>query len=259
MKDLIKNLLREGLMSEALISVDDDVNFIYDTYFRDGINKINKSGFVTPYLFKSKILNSSILKSKLSISANEKNPIIIYLNNDSFDGNFYNPIKGIISIMLNKGAINYAMEYGGDINKAMDSIYSNDVEKAKRFMNEFTESKVKGSIHHELSHWIDDTLRVGRVSKAIDYSVKHNTTMDKRGVKRYLQPMEIDAVMHNIYQLKQEYSDIWDDLTFNELVNNSPALHSAAYNYTPEEKMRWRRLIRTRMNREGLLGKNMGK
>lgn len=259
-KENIKKMLREGLIKEALIDIDIDVDWIYNNYFREAIEKIESTGLVSIYMFKSKIITSGVLKSKSCVLANEKNPVMIYLNDFRLNGNFYNPIKNIISIQPNINAINHVNKFENNLIKASKNLSLEDGAWAKRLINEFKETKIKGSIHHELVHWIDDTLRVGRIKKAAEYSNMHNTTTDKKGVKRNLQAMEIEAIMHNLYQLKKAYSDVWDELTFDELVNMSPALMAAndKDELTKDEKKKWRRLVRTRMHREGLLGKNMG-
>lgn len=37
MKDYIKKLLREGILTEKIANIDIDVNMLYDMYFRDDI------------------------------------------------------------------------------------------------------------------------------------------------------------------------------------------------------------------------------
>lgn len=46
MRFLIKKLLRESILTEKVMDVIYDVDYIYDTYFRKDINEINETGFI---------------------------------------------------------------------------------------------------------------------------------------------------------------------------------------------------------------------
>ena len=49
--------------------------------------------------------------------------------------------------------------------------------------------------------------------------------MTKRGLPINADKMEIQGQIHNIVQLKKEYSDIWDSLTFEDLLKLSTTLN----------------------------------
>ena len=42
----IKRILREELLNERLVEVDQDVDMIYDKFFKDDVEKLNKKGFL---------------------------------------------------------------------------------------------------------------------------------------------------------------------------------------------------------------------
>jgi hypothetical protein len=69
--------------------------------------------------------------------------------------------------------------------------------------------------------------------------------------------MEIQAQIHNVKQLYKKYKDIWDDLTFDNMLDLSPLLSSINNNFSGDIKTTWRKNLKIRMHREGLLGKNM--
>jgi flagellar basal body rod protein FlgB len=73
MKSYIKQLLREGLISEKIANIDIDVNMLYDVYFKDDIDEIGRTGVITDDMFKMKQTNTSILKDDESLVANENN------------------------------------------------------------------------------------------------------------------------------------------------------------------------------------------
>ena len=70
--------------------------------------------------------------------------------------------------------------------------------------------------------------------------------------------MERQVQIHNIKQLYNKHKDRWDKLTFKEMLELSPALDTL-YHAMGDKNLRdkWIRLIKQRMYREGLLGKNM--
>lgn len=259
MKKLIKKLLRENLLNEKLTEVDEDVDFIYDKYFKEDINEIQRTGVVTENMFSTNKLNTGDLTSKSSVEAHKLNPCTIHINNfDLVTDNFYNPNEQIISISINDDAFKYALRYGGNIQKAKSWLNDN---QQKQFENEFTEDKIKGSINHELVHWIDDTLHnrhiKNRLNRAQELGSKN---FNNEPINMHY--VEIQAQIHNIKQAKRKYQDIWDELSFKELISFVPSLktiYSQLNNpYMGDNKLKkWLKKLKTRMYREGLLGKNM--
>jgi hypothetical protein len=69
--------------------------------------------------------------------------------------------------------------------------------------------------------------------------------------------MEIQGQIHNVKQLHNKYNDIWDTLTFSDLIKYSPTLRTISNELKGDIKTKWVRDLKTRMHREGLLGKNM--
>jgi hypothetical protein len=244
--------LKEGLLNEALTDVDSDVNLIYDMYFRPAVEEIERTGKITEDMFSYAETNTVILKSELAKEAHKRNMCIIKIN--SHKNNFYDPNNKIIGISVNKGAVDYSMNFGGDI---MSAVYSlNDEYQKRELPKEFSEERIKGSIHHELAHWVDDTMNNQHIKKLVskpnDVKTKMLNKLPINATK-----MEIQAQIHNVKQLHNKYENIWDELTFKDMLGYSPALSKVYRDLPMKIKTDWIRNLKTRMHREGLLGKNM--
>ena len=77
MKSIIKKLLREGLLSEKLTNIDDDVNLLYVKYFEYDVLELERTGIITDTMFLQSETNTVILKSDDSIKSNKLNSCII--------------------------------------------------------------------------------------------------------------------------------------------------------------------------------------
>jgi hypothetical protein len=249
---IFESLLSESILSEKLTDVDTDVDLLYDKYFRSDIEKVESSGIITPDMFKQFETDTSILSSPDAFTCHELNPCIIKINPGL---NYYNPKYKIIGIGYSKNALNFVMDYAnGNLKDAIDKL---DIDRQKKNLSmEFTEARVKGSIHHELAHWIDDTLNNKHIEARIDKAREFNTR-DLGGVPVDSTKMEIQAQIHNVKQLYNKHKDIWDKLSFQDMLDMSPSLDNINNKFTGEIKSKWRKELKLRMNREGLLGKNM--
>jgi hypothetical protein len=250
MKSLIKKLLKESLLSEKLADIDDDVNLLYNKFFKTDIDEVEKTGVITDKMFFYNETNSIILKSPDCIKANEKNPCIIEVNNGS---NYYSPTKKIISISVSSNASDFVKNEGGDIKLATKFL---NQQQQQSLLKEFTEERIKGSIHHELAHWIDDTLHNRHITKRINKATEIGSR-DLGGIPVNATKMEIQGQIHNVKQLYNKHNKIWDELSFNEMLNLSPSLILISNQLKNNYKKQWVRDLKTRMHREGLLGKNM--
>jgi hypothetical protein len=252
MKSLIKKLLREHVINERLTNVDSDVDLLYDKYFRDDIEIINNTGFIDKKMFKKFEIDTSILTSPESIKCHKLNPCVIKIN---IGRNFYDPNNAIIGIGYHSGAYDFIMgNADGDIKIASE--YLDDERQKNSLTKEFTEERIKGTIHHELAHWVDDTLNNRHLNKMINKAIKLGTK-DFNGVPVNATKIEIQGQIHNIKQLYKKYSNIWDSLTFDEMLSMIPSTSYIYSKFSNDVKKRWRKDIKLRMHREGLLGKNM--
>lgn len=247
----VKKTLREGLITEAIYNIDDDVDLIYDIFFKEDLEELLKNRKLKPGMFYNMITDTSILNNPLCVKANEQNPCKILINSYN---NIYNPNTKTISITVSKMALEFIKQNSNDFDKALDYLEYEDVKKIK---SDLSEEKIKGSIHHELTHWLDDTFNNHRVKRAIDRFIKKNKKVGRNNIPIDADTLEIQAQIHNIHQLKRKYQDIWDTLTFNEMMNMSITIRVVYNNLPLKYRDRWVRDLKTRMYREGLLGKRM--
>jgi len=251
-RKIIRQFLKEHLLSEKLTDVDSDVDLLYDKYFKDDIDEIQVTGIITKNMFKPDGTNTSILRDDISVRANELNYCIININDGS---NYYGPSINKIGISVNDSALNFVRDdFNGNLKDAID--YLNDDRQKKSLMAEFTEEKIKGSIHHELAHWIDDTMNNQHLKRRMIKAVQQKTR-DLGGLPVDATKMEIQGQIHNVKQLYNKYNDIWNTLSFDDLIGYSPSLSNIYRKLPYDLRNKWLRNLKTRMYREGLLGDMM--
>ena len=249
--------LNEGdsLLNEKLTNIEDDVDMLYELYFRKGVEEVEQTRRINGDTFEQTDTDTSILKNELCVKAHAINPCTIVVNKAS---NHYNPNKKLISIAISLQGANYVInEFGGDLDRAIEEM---DPRQAVTMKKEFTEAKIKGSIHHELVHWLDDTFNNQHIKKRIDKNIKlHNAgeALPFNSVTVNAHYMEIQAQIHNIKQLYNKHSDEWDTLSFEDMIHLSPTLTNTYRSLPYSLKMEWVKKIKMRMFREGLLGKKM--
>ena len=154
---------REQPSIGKLYRVNKDVDMLYNKFFKKGVKEIEKTGIITKNTFRPFLTDSSILTSAICKKAHAKNPVIIYTNFlDKFadvGSNHYSPTTDHISIGIQTSAYFFAIN---QLNGVLDNA-KNILSRTKQglFKTEFMEYKIKGTIHHELAHWLDDTLYGG--------------------------------------------------------------------------------------------------
>lgn len=252
MKKYIKKLLREGLLTERLMELNEDIEFIYNTYYKDIYETIARTGTLEGINFKEAYLSTYDLKSSLSKKADKLNPCTIQINVSN--GNNYIPKLNIINITYPYNAYNYLRKNGYDIERAAETL---NVSQGKSLRREFHPEVIKGSIHHELVHWVDDTLHNNHIKNSINTANEKGHRLDNKGEDINSSKMEIQSQIHNIVQLKHKYKNVWDRMSFEEMISKSPTLMSTNVRLKGDVNKKWKRDILTRMYREGLLGKKM--
>jgi hypothetical protein len=253
MKNYIKQMLRENLLNEKLTDVDTDVDMLYDKYFKHDVEEFEQTGIYTRRMFDYYETNTSILQSEEAKQAHLLNPCKIIINNGK---NFYNPSEKIIGIGINDNASNYIFNnHEGNFKSAIDSLYDAPSQQSN-LSKEFKEEKFKGSIHHELAHWIDDTMNNQHLNKRINKQIELKRS-DLGGIPVNASKMEIQGQIHNVKQLYNKYKDIWDEIPFHKLLSLSISLNTIYKQLSGDIRKQWIRNLKTRMAREGLLGKKM--
>lgn len=238
-------------INEKLTDVDIDVDMIYDKYFSSFIKFVEDNNKINNNLIIKDSFSSAILKSPICKEAHLLNPINLYINTKKNSiNNYYDPFANEIRISLHFDAIEYALGFD-NLTDATDDL---DYNRAKTFSKTFKESSIKGSIHHELVHWIDDTMNNKHILSKLDKANKANIRIKNINFSDF----EIQSQIHNIAQLKKKHLEDWDILSFDDMIDLSPALNRASVSTNDyEAKKIWISKLKKRMFREGLLGKRM--
>lgn len=250
-RKIVRKIIRENILFERIIDVNSNVDLIYNDFFRRDIDKVQTSGIVKYEYFEKNITDTSILTGEDCVRAHKLNPCKIIIN---YGANYYQPHNKIISISLNQNAINWALEYNGVIKDAQKEIDYKDARDI--FPLEFSEVKIKGTIEHELQHWLDDTLNNRHITKKL-IKVMDSGNKEFKGININSTKMEIQAQIGNIKQAKRKNEDIWNDISFNDLAKMVPTIGIIYGDLPIEYRNKWVRDLKTRMWREGLLGLNM--
>jgi hypothetical protein len=250
--------MKDYRLYEKTFSIGKDVDFIYKIGFKKVIDDFQSEGILPPYDIYLET-DSSQLKSKDCVQAHRNNPVNIYGGTQGL-GSYYSSKDKVISISINFDAVKY---YPKKHLMTPNSLKAID--------KEISEIAVKETIYHELSHWISDSLYntyIGNlVARAKNISeddpnwkekIKKIMSMGKVNVN--MTHFEIDAQIHAIKQAKRMLKKEWDEMTFLDLFyeyNSLRAIAKILYKIGEDVYREWFKDLVKRMNREGLLGKNM--
>jgi hypothetical protein len=247
----------EFITEKIHYDIDIDVNFLY-SFFKEDIEEVMKTGEIRDGMFAKKIIYSSELKSNKCKEAHMLNPCYIHLNDygGTSNGNYYRPkifshtSKSTISVKVSKSAIDFTNKYkNGSVIKA--------TEEHPQIKLEFSPTRIKSSIRHELAHWLDDTMNNSHITKMLkDRTVRKKLKKAKHDNVNSLY-FEIYAIIQNIYQLKLDNEDIWDDLSFEDMLYLNPSLSSIKKKMNNHDYNAWKKEVKRKMYKEDILGKNM--
>ena len=246
-------------LTEKVVLIDRrDIDFLYEP-FKPLIKEISNAFAIKDFdemqialkrigydfdKFKfTKKLHSNQLKSEAAKAAHIINPVDIELSH-RVGSNHYLPSEKIV-LGFPKSAV-----YG------LESIETVPHNLMKSLKAEFTEIKLKTSIRHELTHWIDDSL-----------NNLHMTNIFKQGDRKkffeflsagttdpYLGHIEIEAAVAVIDEIRIQIGNTkYFSLTWDELLDYSPNLKLL----NDRLGKPWRRKILSRMARENLLSQSL--
>ena len=277
-------------LNEALINVtEDDINFIYKQMSPriDMLEKIVKKVGTNPdknvkvyaemldamHRIKVKIdiyqhnyavvtsFTTGVLKSPQCKKAHQLKPCTIFIVT-SCDSPFYD--SGGSQIIIGP--------YVSQLKCLMDKRFyeePNGKEYLMLAISNMNKTSTKQAIRHELTHWLDDALhnnhienRSVRYSDVSKYADEIKTLSLKKDIlwngesHPYMSNIEINAMVHHIAQLKRNLgTKKYDIITWQQLTVLSPGLFSLNKNLGAP----WRKIMFTRLAREGLIGKNFMK
>jgi hypothetical protein len=195
-----------------------------------------------------KSFNSSVFKSKQAQIAHQSNPITVevYLHNNRC--NSYSPKESKIYIGLTDNLVNFLRTVAYTKNNQEYIKHKNSL------FNDINDVKLKSTIRHELTHWIDDSLHNKHISKLIvspSFREKVNQGLANGIDVRYEMPHEITAIVNQIAEIKRRIGDKkYNLLTWVDILEKVPGLKII----NDELGVSWRRVIFSRLARENLIG-----
>lgn len=251
-------------LNEKTFRIGGDVDLVYKKIFHPYIkllpnfdmfmDKVNKDKIKSnEYFFE--VIFSHELKTKDCKEAHEVNPIGI--KGGIFDTSSYVPSLSLIKLSLNIGVINILQQ-----NRSKESI-ENLIGTAvsKRFFNELSPANLKGTIYHELSHWLNDSLHNKNISKRLKKAQQtQNYDILKKHGDAIFTDYELDAQVHAIKQLKRDYRKDWDKLTWYDIIevkSSFDVIFSRLKHLNSKDQNEYFQRMIKRLNREGLLGKGL--
>lgn len=243
------------MLCEPLIPYSDVITELINKGIKDGdilkteVSKTLEKANLSSIPFILEIFGSGDLVSENAKSAHIINPIEIQVWN-YVEHNAYIPTLNKIQLGLVKPHVNVLFNF--------HNLASNEY---IRFRNEFSIKRIRSTIRHELTHWIDDSLNNLHISKLVD---RVSNMKGSEGMKMFLQgkdivnltDREINAIVNQLDQLKKDLGrGIWNQLTWDDL----ETLIGSAYSkhFSPEIGKEFRKKLKKRMAREKILGKNM--
>lgn len=243
--------------NEKIYELEEDVDIIYDTFFRNHVDAFQNTGKLPPMITYGTMYSDELF-CETSQLADQINSIIIECGGNA--ENTYNSIKKKITLSFNPDAI-----------KALSKLdtYSDIVQK--KIVSEISEDSIKSAIVHELSHWIRDSLNNNYLYNLV-VDTKDFDRNDPKQMKKLqgiwgrrkditASHFEIDAQVHGIKQIKDLHTD-WDVLTLLEdLFFLYPSLMEIGRllykEFSPTAYTKWIKDLVKRMARENILGKSM--
>jgi len=256
------NEFKTDQLTEAVFELNSDVDMIYDKAFKDIVDSIRSNSWNGVYNPPKLICGSATLTSPECEEAHELNPIIIRTDKN---GNFYNPTEQYISVSMNLQAINHLMNYVTADNPIKRALAPLPMHQRHRYISEFSPERIKGSIHHELAHWIDDTLHNSHIRNRIN--VAHELP-NKRGIKHFnqgeedvdLSKFEMNSQIHAMMQIRRADTEMWDLYSFEEMLHQNSSLAYIAERLRKMGKYeQWKKYLLKRLARENLLGQEMSR
>lgn len=248
---IISEEINKFLLNEALENIDEDVDLIYNKFFKDDVEEFNQTKKITNHMFLERTSDTSMLKTQASLKAHQQNPCNIYINDGK---NAYNPIKNKLYMSLHQGVVNMIRNAGS----LEIALYNIDAHQKNSFKDQITDKKIKGSIHHELLHWLDDTFNNLHIKKELSTASEIGINRALKGKNVNTSKIEIQGQMGNVKQFKNITPQrVYDNLSFQDLINSIPTLQHINGILNSVEKIQWKKDLLSRMNRENLLGNNM--
>jgi len=255
-------------LTEKTFALDKDVDFLYknskvDELFNyvknkdfNGIFNFIKTkqpfnGGVT--FFKT---DSSQLKNRNSKQAHKINPVKIRIGSYP-TGSYYDIKNKIIQISIHSGALDLVLKNKGDV----DNLKGFLGKQFDRFLSEFSIPAFKGTIIHELTHWIDDSLHNNHMENKFAMAAERGEFGSIKGKHNDVNhtEFEVNSQIHAMKVIRRELGKReFDKLNWETFFKTKASFVSNFNNFRNEEEFNtFIKSFVSRLHREKLLPKGM--
>lgn len=248
-------------LNEKYFDINREVDWVYTRFYKKFINKFEKEGVVDTSLLPSKTLNGNDLieYSKNQDVKDADDAVSLFTISFGIDkDNAYIPHSrqpvGDITFGIPRQVLDLMNNSANRLGMA---------NQQRTFLeNELTAERLKGTIHHELSHWMSDALRNRNIKQRLDKAQQTSSPLKamnkgKDRTHQFLTDYELDAQLHAIVQYRRKNKAKWDKLSFNDAMNLMPFYFPITSRLSTRELAEWKRYMLKRLAREGILGKRM--
>jgi len=260
-------------LQERLYNLQKDVDFIYDHAFKEFVDDFYR-GELKPLEYYGKKLNSDFkfvtfstkeLTTKECKEADSKLSIPIYCGVFE-DGNLLSTYHGdssktYLQLSLNFELIDILYSFNiKNVSEMKNVILDKELKRAK---NELDSGRIKASIAHELSHWIDGANYdiFNKITAKGKNEIDRSDLLKLKNKDVTMTYFEIQGQIHGISQIKNKYQKDWNDFTLKDLFIFYTPLYGITQTlhkkYGTDIVLIWLKNLIKRMAREGLLGVNM--
>lgn len=251
----------QDFLNEKIFDIRDDVDMIYNQAFKKSIDYLEKFDYQNFYTEVYKIKNnisSSELKSPDCIKAHAIHPITIKCG-VAVGTSLYSSTDDVILIILDSQTINIINIYRENMEYVLGSKF-----QKKSISHIFTEETIKGSIAHELNHWLDDTLHNKFITKSIisgkfKYSEEMATAYTRKQTKNIgATNFEINSQVISFKEILNKYGqEKYDSFTMLDIYVIKPQLGFLVAAMNKSDYQYYVKKLYPRLMREKLLGKKM--
>lgn len=246
---------------EKTYSLDRDVHFLFKKAKIDELLKYIKEDDLDSIFdflnsFKNTEDGQTLFETDTGVLTNRNSKTADKLNHCDIrigifkGGSYYHPKGKTIQVSINQQAFKLLLTH--KTKEKLTDILGDKV--YIRFKNEFTEANIKGSIYHELTHWLDDSINNNMLTNRIPKGHLRGKHADVNHTE-----FEINSQIHKIKQLKQSISlSEFDKLTWGKFFQKLPSLMSNFKNFRNDKE--YDSMIKnfvSRLNREKLLPKGL--
>ena len=247
------------LICEETFKINKEVNMLFDVHLAKLLHRY-KSTPESVWRGSSgefSQTDSSIFTQGILKDAHSANPITLHFG--IFDSNQYEPTNKKIQVGLHANAISFLGPEGLKNKEA--------IEQEPDVIFEFTPDRLKATIAHELTHWIEDSLFNKKMVRAIDSSRrkldKEKDSFQKQKIITQFQKFsehEIQAHINGLSAIRDNNPELYDSWSWKELQQNSPALKrvvNSSKELPDDERRVFMKQLLRRLSRENLLTKQM--